>query len=87
MKLTRIQAFACPFGRLEFIPAQPGFRALWRASGQDTFRQVAWFESETWQAWSKKRLALARWCVRKAVAEDQGKPPYSYCDTNTDPKP
>ena len=42
MKLTRIHTFACPFGRLEFIPAQPGFRALWRASGQDTFRQVAW---------------------------------------------
>ena len=38
MKLTHIQAFTCPFGRLEFIPAQPGFLALWRANGKDTFR-------------------------------------------------
>lgn len=58
---------------------------LWTKTGTATglpiasARQVGLLEDQA------PTVKLARFFARKAVAEDQGKPPYFYCDQNIDP--
>jgi len=82
MKITRLHAFTCVFGRLEFEPttAPDGWKVHWRKAGQDQFRRIDWNTLTT-----DPILALARFYIRVAVAEDRGLPRYTYADQNKDP--
>jgi hypothetical protein len=79
MKITRISGWTSPFGRVEFVPALPGVKVLWQKAGQVNYRLVYWGDK------LRPTLHNARFFIRKAVAEDQGKPPYFYSDQNIDP--
>jgi hypothetical protein len=78
MKLTRIPCFNTAFGRLEFFPAQPGHKIFWQPAGKTDYRRVHW----TLEPPTPK---LARFFIRKAVAEDRGLPPHTFTDANIDP--
>ncbi len=85
MKLSTVAAYACEFGRLEFQPVEQaphGYKVWWRKTGQDAFRRVAWIDRD-----QRPNLKLARFFIRKAVAQDRGEPEHKYCDSNTDPAP
>jgi hypothetical protein len=91
MKLTRIIAWRYGgFGVVEFLPAQPGHKVFWSTGvGKALAIGPGWLlpSAPRKLAWitDPPTAKLARFFARRAVAEDQGLPPYTYTDRNTDP--
>ena len=80
MKLTRMSSFLSSFGRIEFLPAEPGCKVLWTPKDGRT-RRVHWFSSPA----EKPSTKLALFFTRVGVAQDRGLPPHTFTDMNIDP--
>lgn len=78
MKLTRILGWTCPFGRVEFVPANPGYKVFWRPDGKTSFGRVGWIDSQP-------TANIARFFIRREVALARGLCAYTYADANIDP--
>ncbi len=85
IKFRPIATFACHFGRIEFATASPGHQVMWQRRGSTDYRRVGWIDTDAQGRKTKPSNQLARFFMRKAVAEDEGKTPYFYCDQNIDP--
>ena len=86
MKIKRLNVFGAEgFGRVWFVPIVPGHIAVWeRQTGPGCYatpRKVGVIGPD-----QSPSVKLARFFTRKGVAEDEGKDPYHYVDSNTDPK-
>ncbi|PWU21768.1 MAG: hypothetical protein C5B50_01020 [Verrucomicrobia bacterium] len=86
LKIRRVIAFTCARSRVEFVPAIPGFKVLWQKASSPVlagtfshWRKVGWIDDP------RPTPALARFFIRKACAEDEGKTTYFYADQNIDP--
>ena len=80
MKLTRISSFLSEFGRVDFLPAEPGCKVLWTPKDGSP-RKVHWFASRA----EKPSVKLALFFARMGVAQDRGLPPHTFTDQNIDP--